>query len=204
MTGEARETTQPGTGARRSRGSLVARLYALGVALVVFCVSWSAIAARPWQERPAKKADPRMLALSARENQLRHEALALQRRLKRQWALYERNLQIRQSEIAAARLRHAQEVAAAAAAAQEIAAAAAAAAAAPARAGRLKAATSLAVALSTPAPAPGASPIPTPPPAPAPAPEPAPTPEPPPPTIVQLPPEVVIVELPPVTVSTTS
>ena len=188
MTDEARQTTQPGTGSRRSRGNPVARLYALGVALVLFFVSWSAIAARPWQEKSAKKADPRVLALTAREKQLRGEALVLQRKLKRQWALYEQSLELRQSQIAAARLQHEQAVAAAAAAA-----------AAAARASRSTAATSPAIAVSTRAPAPGSSPSPTPPPAPAPT-----TPKPPPPVVVQLPPEVIVVELPPVTTSSSS
>ena len=187
MADEGRVATKPGTSTDRRRGSSAARLYAFGVALVLFFVSWSAIAARPWQEKSAKKADPRVLALTAREKQLRGEALVLQRKLKRQWALYEQSLELRQSQIAAARLQHEQAVAAAAAAA-----------AAAARASRSTAATSPAIAVSTRAPAPGSSPSPTPPPAP------AHTPEPPPPVVVQLPPEVIVVELPPVTTSSSS
>ena len=191
MAGEGRVAKRPGTGNEGHRVSSAPRLYAFGVALVLFFVSWAAIAARPWQPKAAKTVDPRVLALTAREKQLRGEALVLQRKLKRQWALYQQSLELRKSQIAAARWQHEQAVAAAAAAA-----------AAAARVGQSKAPTSPASARSTatPAPAPGGSPTPKPPPAPAPTSEPPP----PQPIVVQLPPEVVVVELPPVTVSSTS
>jgi len=191
MSAEDGVTKRPGAPTERRRASSAPRLYAFGVALVLFFMSWAAIAARPWQPKPAKKGDPRVLALTAREKQLRGEALVLQRKLKRQWALYQQSLELRKSQIAAARWQHEQAVAAAAAAA-----------AAAARVGQSKAPTSPASARSTatPAPAPGGSPNPNPPPAPAPTSEPPP----PAPIVVQLPPEVVVVELPPVTVSSTS
>jgi len=188
MSAEDGVTKRPGAPTERRRASSAPRLYAFGVALVLFFMSWAAIAARPWQPKAAKKVDPRVLALTAREKQLRGEALVLQRKLKRQWALYQQSLELRNGQIAAARLQHEQAVAAAAAAA-----------AAAARASRSTAATSPAIAVSTPAPAPGSSPSPTPPPAPAPT-----TPKPPPPVVVQLPPEVIVVELPPVTTSSSS
>jgi hypothetical protein len=190
MTGEARETKELGTGRKRGRRSSQPQVYAFGVALVLFFVSWAAIAARPWQDKPAKRADPRVLALKARETELRREALVLKHKQKRQWIAYERSLALRQREIAAARLRHEQEVAAAAAAA--VAAARAAAASA-----RLAAASTAAISATPrktpPKTAPTSSPTPTPPATP------LPTPPPPPPTVVELPPEVQIVELPPIT-----
>jgi len=44
----------------------VARLYALALALVVFFVTWAAVAAHPWA---TAKPDPRVAALAARDHQ---------------------------------------------------------------------------------------------------------------------------------------
>ena len=51
------------------------RVYAITLAILVFFLSWAAIAARPWVSAPEAKTDPRIVALSARERKLR-KALA--------------------------------------------------------------------------------------------------------------------------------
>ncbi len=81
--------------------SHAARLYALAAAVLVFFVSWAAIAARPWAS-PAAKQDPRIAALAAREQRLRAESIAVKRILDRRWAAYRSALARRRQ--AAARL----------------------------------------------------------------------------------------------------
>ena len=82
--------------------SHVARLYALALALLVFFLTWAAVAARPWATAAASRPDPRLAALAAREQRLRHESVAVQRIVQHRWAVYRMKL-------------HAQRVAAAAA-----------------------------------------------------------------------------------------
>lgn len=48
-----------------------ARAVAIVLSILVFCVGWAVVAARPWS---ATKADPRLAALTAREQRLRSEA----------------------------------------------------------------------------------------------------------------------------------
>jgi hypothetical protein len=160
------------------------------VALALFFVSWAAIAARPWQERSARKPDPKVLALNSREKQLRKHALALQLRLKREWSLYEQRLAVRRAEIAAAELEHRRALAAAAEAAAR--AAAARAQQQPTRTARRAAAPVQERGKRPPASEPVAPPAPEP------------SPEPPPPPPAPPPPQVVVVELPPITVSSSS
>lgn len=78
--------------------SHVARLYAATVALVVFFVSWVAIAAHPWV---TPKADPAVAALALREQRLHRESIAVKKRLDRRWAAYRIALKARQNAIAA-------------------------------------------------------------------------------------------------------
>ena len=54
----------------------VGRLYSLALALLVFFVLWAGIAARPWAT-PAT--DPRVAALVAREQQLRHDSVLVKK-----------------------------------------------------------------------------------------------------------------------------
>jgi hypothetical protein len=56
-----------------------ARLYAFAVSILVFFVAWAAVAARPWASATASKPDPRILALAAKEQRVRAEALAVRR-----------------------------------------------------------------------------------------------------------------------------
>lgn len=87
------------------------RLYALALALLVFFMTWAAVAAQPWATSSAQ-ADPRLRAIAARERQVRAESAAVGRLVKRRWALYRKELKRRQGQIAAAK--HAQLIAAAA------------------------------------------------------------------------------------------
>ena len=53
----------------------VTRVYVLVVAVLVFAVTWAAVAARPWA---AARPDPRLAALAQRERQLRADARLVQ------------------------------------------------------------------------------------------------------------------------------
>jgi hypothetical protein len=90
--------------------SHVGRLYALAIALLVFFLTWATVAAQPWAKSTA--ADPRLQAIAARERQVRAESTAVRRLVNRRWAVYRRELKVRQGEIAAAK--HSQLIAAAA------------------------------------------------------------------------------------------
>ena len=80
--------------------SHVVRLYALAVALLVFFLVWTVVAARPWV---TASPDPRMTALAAREQRVRLESVAVKRLVRHRWAVYRARLKQRQSQIAAAR-----------------------------------------------------------------------------------------------------
>ena len=62
----------------------VARLYVFAVALLVFFVAWAVVAARPWAPKRAS-VDPRVAALTAREQRIHFESL-LVRKLRAQRA----------------------------------------------------------------------------------------------------------------------
>lgn len=85
------------------------RLYALAVALVVFFLTWTVIAARPWT---ATKPDQRLAALAVREQKLRRESIQVRRLVQHRWAVYRVRLHQRQAKISAA---HQAQLAAAAA-----------------------------------------------------------------------------------------
>ena len=88
--------------------SHVGRLYSLALALFVFFLTWTAIGARPWASASVTRKDPRLAALAAREQRLRHESVAVQRLVKHRWAVYRVQLRKRQSQIAAAKQAQAQ------------------------------------------------------------------------------------------------
>jgi hypothetical protein len=75
------------------------RLYALAVTLVVFFLTWTLIAARPWV---AAKPDPRLAALAVREQQLRRESIMVRRLVQHRWSVYRVQLHQRQAQISAA------------------------------------------------------------------------------------------------------
>lgn len=56
----------------------VVRLYVFAVAVLVFFVTWAAVAARPWAPRRSA-ADPRVTALAAREQRVHVESLLVRR-----------------------------------------------------------------------------------------------------------------------------
>jgi hypothetical protein len=74
------------------------RAYAVAFALVIFLVFWAAVVARPW---PATaKPDRRLVALQAREQQLRADAKLVSKVVDRRWAAYRIALQARRTAIA--------------------------------------------------------------------------------------------------------
>jgi len=90
--------------------SHLGRLYALAIAILVFFLTWTAVAAQPWAATPQE--DPRLKALAAREQRVRMESVAVNRIVRQRWAVYRKQLASRQAQIAAAK--HAQLAAAAA------------------------------------------------------------------------------------------
>jgi hypothetical protein len=89
----------------------VGRLYSLALALLVFFVLWAGIAARPWASATA---DPRLTALAAREQQLRHDSALVTKIVNARWGVYKTQLAQRKVSIAAARQRQAAAVTSAA------------------------------------------------------------------------------------------
>ncbi len=73
------------------------RLYAVVIAVVIFLVSWAAIAAQPWA---SAKTDPAQTALAQREQRLRADAKLVQRVVDRRLAAYHLALRARQAQIA--------------------------------------------------------------------------------------------------------
>jgi len=77
----------------------VVRLYALAITLLVVFVFWAAIAARPWQVASGRLSDPRLAALAAREQRLRHDAVVVKNVVDRRWAAYRVALAGRKAQI---------------------------------------------------------------------------------------------------------
>jgi hypothetical protein len=100
----------------------VVRLYALAAALLLFFMTWAAIAARPWASHASAKADPRWAAMATRERALRHDAIAVRRVVNRRWRVYRVQLVARKRVISSALRRHQQALAAARAAAATVSA----------------------------------------------------------------------------------
>ena len=92
----------------------VGRLYSAALALLVFFILWVGIAAHPWA---ATTTDPRIAALAAREQQLRHDSVVVKRIVAARWSVYKVQLAGRNRAIAAARRRQTQLNTASAAAA---------------------------------------------------------------------------------------
>ena len=93
----------------------VGRLYSLALALLVFFVLWVGIAAHPWA---TARTDPRMAALVAREQQLRHDSVMVKKIVVARWAVYRVRLAERNKAIATAVARQSQVNAARAAVVQ--------------------------------------------------------------------------------------
>ena len=77
------------------------RLYSAALALVVFFLVWTVVAAHPWATATA---DPRLKTLAVREAQLRHEARLVNAVVARRWAAYRTALKARKAQIAATQL----------------------------------------------------------------------------------------------------
>ena len=92
----------------------VGRLYSAALALLVFFILWVGIAAHPWA---ATTTDPRIAALAAREQQLRHDSVVVKKIVAARWSVYKVQLAERNKAIAAAARRQSQLNAANAAAA---------------------------------------------------------------------------------------
>jgi len=74
------------------------RVYAVVVAVLVFFVTWAAVAARPWA---STRTDPRLSALAAREQRLRADARLVRVVVDKRFAAYRTALSLRQSQNAA-------------------------------------------------------------------------------------------------------
>ena len=74
------------------------RLYAVAIAVVVFFVSWATVAAKPWA---TAKPDPRVAALSQREQRLRSDAKLVQQVVDNRMIAYRLALKARKAQIAA-------------------------------------------------------------------------------------------------------
>lgn len=81
------------------------RLYALIVSALIFFLVWAVVAAHPWQRSTA---DPRLVALTRREQRLRADAIRVQNVVRRRFADYRTQLARRRAQIAAAERRQAQ------------------------------------------------------------------------------------------------
>lgn len=78
------------------------RTYAVALALVVFFVSWAAVAAKPWA---APRQDPRLATLAQREARLRSDARLVQQVVDQRLASYRVALKARKAQIASAQAR---------------------------------------------------------------------------------------------------
>lgn len=74
------------------------RLYAVVIAVVVFFLSWAAVAAKPWA---TAKPDPRLAALAQREQRLRSDAKLVRQVVDARMTAYRMALKARQAQIAA-------------------------------------------------------------------------------------------------------
>ena len=75
------------------------RLYAVVIAVVVFFVSWAAVAAKPWATATP---DPRLAALAQREQRLRADGRLVQQVVDQRLAAYRVALRARKAQIATA------------------------------------------------------------------------------------------------------
>ena len=80
--------------------SPLGRAYSVAFAILVFCLTWAAIVARPFVQQSAP--DPRLAALAAREQRLQAESVAVRRLVQRRWATYQARLRERNAQIDAA------------------------------------------------------------------------------------------------------
>lgn len=77
-------------------------MYATALTLFTFFLTWALVAAKPWPSKATATPDPRLRALAAREQKLRHESIRTQRLVQRRWTAYRAQLAQRNQQIAAA------------------------------------------------------------------------------------------------------
>lgn len=82
--------------------SPVGRMYATALTLFTFFVAWALVAAKPWPANGPASADPRLLALQAREIKVRRESIQTRRLVQHRWDIYRARLAKRNQRIAAA------------------------------------------------------------------------------------------------------
>jgi hypothetical protein len=105
-------------------GNHTLRLYVVAATLAAFFLLWAVIAAKPWASSTATKkpeVDPRVVSLERFQRHLRRETAVVRRTENRVWNEYRRRLRLRETQIAAAKERYQQQVAAAQAAEARIA-----------------------------------------------------------------------------------
>ena len=81
--------------------SHVARLYALVACVLTFFIAWAGITAHPWAAKPTVQ-DPRLVALTARQQRVQAESVRAQKIVAQRWARYHRALASRNKAAAAA------------------------------------------------------------------------------------------------------
>jgi len=91
----------------------IARLSVASATLLVFVVLWVTIAARPWATPSRRTPDPRIVALQARQRALKRETAHVNVVVTARWHRYRQALRKREQEIAAAKQRHDEQLAAA-------------------------------------------------------------------------------------------
>lgn len=107
-------------------GNAGSRAVAAAATLLVFFCLWAGIAAHPWPKSRPAAADPRLVALAARERTLKKQAAVVNAEVAQRWAAYRRRLARRQALIASVERRHVRDLEQAYVAAVEAARAAAA------------------------------------------------------------------------------
>jgi hypothetical protein len=72
--------------------SHVARLYALVAGVLAFFVIWAGVAAHPWATKSTTAPDPRLIALTARQQRVHAESVRAQKIVAQRWATYRSEL----------------------------------------------------------------------------------------------------------------
>ena len=70
----------------------VVRLYVIAVAILAFFLAWAVVVAQPWAPAPTAATDPRLTALTARQQRVHLESLRVQKIVRARWSAYHRAL----------------------------------------------------------------------------------------------------------------
>jgi hypothetical protein len=81
--------------------SPVARLYALVAGVLTFFLAWAGVTAHPWAAKATAAQDPRLAALTARQQRIQAESVRAQKIVALRWAVYHRALATRNKAAAA-------------------------------------------------------------------------------------------------------